>query len=125
MIKKTEMTTFKILLAALAIFFGAAVADDGGGLPASKVVESNEKLTDKNAKKSRGSGGRVIEYGGEVDTNGGVVSAKVSGNAMQEKPTEPKKPLERNINQKNSVKLITGGDPSDGNAKSGHLPVLD
>ena len=79
---------------------------------------------------SRGSGGRVIEFGKGEQTPGGVVNAKVQQNPLakeneEKKASRAEQGRTQSGKQGNSVKLITGGDPSDGNAKSGHLPILD
>lgn len=81
---------------------------------------------------SKKSAGRVIEYGD--DAQGGVVEATphireaedLSAQKRDKKPdaSASSKP-QKKIEQQNSVKLITGGDPTEGSAKVGRLPVLD
>ncbi len=60
-----------------------------------------------------------------MESSNGVVPAVVQADPLKKNADKKSDEKKQNINQKNSVKLITGGDPSDGNAKSGHLPVLD
>jgi hypothetical protein len=114
----------KVLLVATTIVAVSANADELN-VASPQAAQSSAEITDKDAIKSRSSGGRVIEYRGEVETNSGVVQANVRQDPTKTNVDTPTKSHERNINQQNSVKLITGGDPSDGNAKSGQLPVLD
>ena len=80
------------------------VADDVAPGPsvATEVVEAEKQH-----------GGRVIEYSPDGTT---TISNKTTGR----KP-EPKKEKQ----EVQSVKIITGGDPSEGNAKVGRLPILD
>ena len=113
----------------------ADVVDDArSSMTAAKRETSTTGVatTDKDvASGANTSSGRVIEYGG---VNRGVVEAtphilsaddltakrnKAPGNATS-KNTKPEKAAKQN-----SVKLITGGDPSEGSAKVGRLPVLD
>ena len=77
------------------------------------------------------SSGRVIEYSG--DSRGGVIEATPnireaedsSAEASDKKSAANAKSKQKKIEQQNSVKLITGGDPTEGSAKVGRLPVLD
>ncbi len=118
----TKLTN--LCMASSVLLGGFVVADE---VPSTIPVEKelNEEISDKNAIKSRKKGGRVIEYGGEMESNNGVVPAVVQADPLKKNADKKSDEKKQNINQKNSVKLITGGDPSDGNAKSGHLPVLD
>ncbi len=118
----TKLTN--LCMASSVLLGGFVVADE---IPSTIPVEKelNEEISDKNAIKSRKKGGRVIEYGGEMESSNGVVPAVVQADPLKKNADKKSDEKKQNINQKNSVKLITGGDPSDGNAKSGHLPVLD
>lgn len=118
----TKLTN--LCMASSVLLGGFVVADE---VPSTIPVEKelNEEISDKNAIKSRKKGGRVIEYGGEMESSNGVVPAIVQADPLKKNADKKSDEKKQNINQKNSVKLITGGDPSDGNAKSGHLPVLD
>lgn len=118
----TKLTN--LCMASSVLLGGFVVADE---VPSTIPVEKelNEEISDKNAIKSRKKGGRVIEYGGEMESSNGVVPAVVQADPLKKNADKKSDEKKQNINQKNSVKLITGGDPSDGNAKSGHLPVLD
>ena len=108
--RKTYLLTACMLL--VASF--ASSSDD------SNVVDDSQAAAD------RGNSGRVIEFGGEQRSPGGVVSAKVKQDPLaNEGPSKAPPATGQGNNQGNSVKLITGGDPTDGNAKSGHLPILD
>ncbi|MEM7469338.1 MAG: hypothetical protein AAF387_20985 [Pseudomonadota bacterium] len=68
-------------------------------------------------------GGRVIEFDDESGTSSDVIPSRIHGKEANKNKVENKQ--EQKADQVNSVKLITGGDPSDGNAKSGRLPILD
>ena len=78
------------------------------------------------------SSGRVIEFSG--GGQGGVVEAtphiSTAEELAAEKNDDGSSDGKKNVpstkrEQQNSVKLITGGDPTEGSAKVGRLPVLD
>ncbi|MGR8946944.1 MAG: hypothetical protein ACU84Q_02790 [Gammaproteobacteria bacterium] len=82
--------------------------------------------------KAKGAAGRVIEY--SSDARGKGIEATPHIREAQETSVESKekksiasgkKMRQKKIEQQNSVKLITGGDPTEGSAKVGRLPVLD
>ena len=96
-----------------------AEADGGAGREASSGVAGR-------------SSGRVIEF--NDGTQSGVVEATPHISTADELAAEKKKDesndgtktvLSKKREQQNSVKLITGGDPTEGSAKVGRLPVLD
>lgn len=78
------------------------------------------------------SSGRVIEF--SDGAHGGVVEATPHISTAEELAAEKnhdesndgtKTVPSKKREQQNSVKLITGGDPTEGSAKVGRLPVLD
>ena len=82
--------------------------------------------------RASGAAGRVIEY--SSDARGKGIEAtphireanEISVESKEKKSTSAsKKTQQKKIKQQNSVKLITGGDPTEGSAKVGRLPVLD
>ncbi len=122
--KKSFIRLLKLGITSGGLITGLVVADE---IPTTMSAEKepSEQSKEKAAVKSRKKGGRVIEYGGQATSSNGVVPAVGQSDPVKKNAKKTSDNKEQNINQKNSVKLITGGDPSDGNAKSGHLPVLD
>ena len=90
-------------------------------VPQPRVIEADDEASP--APSDPVQSGRVIEFKGGVDAGSDVIRAKVQANTPSS--TEGPAKQGQKANQTNSVKLITGGDPSDGNAKSGRLPILD
>ena len=115
-----------LIVFAPALAIAQSAADDG-------VAEADEAASRDAPSSAAGrSSGRVIEY--SDGAQGGVVEAtphiSTAEELAAEKNDDGSSDGKKNVpstkrEQQNSVKLITGGDPTEGSAKVGRLPVLD
>ena len=117
---RIELLILRTIVIAAALSTPFACADDVQGQKP-RVLEAGEETVPQSNESAQS--GRVIEFEGGVDAGSDVIRAKVQANTPSS--TEGPTKQGQKANQTNSVKLITGGDPSDGNAKSGRLPILD
>ena len=110
------MGVYVLCLTPLAL---AAAAENGERSEASDFsAEENGNELSTADRSNRGRSSRVIEYD-DLQGEDKVETAK--SDSVLSISGEQRPPL----TDQNSVKLITGGDPTEGSAKVGRLPILD